>query len=78
MTTRNTTENTTQRRFYYARSCVYGWTVYDRKTQCPAYIACVKGVVYDVTQLNSEYKAMTACLKCNAAVRRGIIKETDF
>ena len=31
-----------KKRFYYNRSTVYGWCVYDRKTDTPAYDACAE------------------------------------
>ena len=71
-----------QKRFYYSRSSVYGWCVYDREIQMPAYDACVwllpparqdeDGTVVDESPvlLESEYKAMRLCAKLNVAYKR--------
>ena len=71
-----------QKRFYYSRSNVYGWCVYDRHTNIPAYEACadllspindrtewsVSGMVMvSPVLLESEYKAMSLCRKLNLA-----------
>lgn len=69
------------KRFFYSRSHVYGWTVYDRTTHQPAYEACCdllppvkvdeSGTVCESpTMLGSEYAAMRLCMKLNAAWRR--------
>ena len=63
-----------EKRFYYARSFIYGWCVYDRRTHTPAYEACAEylpkiftdgGImVVDPTNL-TEAKAMLLCHKLN-------------
>ena len=69
------------RRFYYSRSTVYGWCVYDRQTHSPAYEAMdllppvndpsewdVSGMVLESpVLLESEYKAMGLCRRLNKA-----------
>jgi hypothetical protein len=69
-----------KKRFYYNRSVVYGWCVYDRETNTPAYEACgellpaVKkdesGTVTVSPICESEYKAMSLCTKLNIAWKR--------
>lgn len=69
------------KRFFYSRSHVYGWTVYDCETQQPAYEACcdllppVKvdesgTVCVSPVQLDSEYAALALCRKLNVAWRK--------
>lgn len=67
------------KRFYYARSTVYGWCVYDRERgQSPAYDACCEllppvkvdesGTIYESpVLLQNEYAAMRLCTKLNLA-----------
>lgn len=72
-----------KKRFYYNRSIVYGWCVYDRDTNEPAYEACAEllppvkqdesgTVTVSPTMLESEYKAMSLCTKLNVAWKRVI------
>ena len=66
------------KRFFYSRSHVYGWTVYDRETQQPAYEACcdllppvkVGEICESPVQLASEYAAISLCRRLNVAWRR--------
>ena len=69
------------KRFYYNRSIVYGWCVYDRKTHTPAYDACAEllppvrqdengTIMESPTMLESEYKAMRLCSRLNVAWKR--------
>ena len=72
-----------QKRFYYSKSSVYGWCVYDRQTQTPAYDACA-WLLPPVRQnedgqvdespvlLESEYKAMRLCSRLNVAYKRSM------
>lgn len=67
-----------KKRFYYSHSMVYGWCVYDRQTQTPAYDACA-GLLPPVKQdesgttmetpvmLENEFKAMKLCNRLNRA-----------
>ena len=67
----------TTKRFFYRYSTIYGWTVYDRRDNLPAYYACCEEldpisiepdgtrVVQDPTQLKSEYAALRLCSKLN-------------
>lgn len=69
-----------QKRFYYNHSIVYGWCVYDRNTQTPAYEACAdllppvkqdeSGTVTVSPICDSEYRAMSLCTKLNVANRK--------
>lgn len=70
-----------EKRFYYSKSTVYGWCVYDRQTQTPAYEACAdllppvyQGEDGTVTRtpvlLSGEYEAMRLCTKLNSAWRK--------
>ena len=70
-----------QKRFYYNRSSVYGWCVYDRQTQTPAYDACADllppvytgedgSIDESPVLLESEYKAMRLCSRLNIAWKR--------
>ena len=72
-----------QKRFYYNRSVVYGWCVYDRQTNTPAYDACAEllppvrqdenGTVTESrTMLENEYKAMRLCARLNVAYKRSM------
>lgn len=69
-----------QKRFYYSKSSVYGWCVYDRQIQMPAYDACAEllppvrqdengTVTESPTLLESEYKAMRLCARLNVAYK---------
>ena len=69
------------KRFYYSKSGVYGWCVYDRQTNTPAYEACCDylepiaddedGTIYVTPLCDSEYQAMRLCLRLNSAHRLG-------
>lgn len=72
-----------QKRFYYNRSVVYGWCVYDRQVQMPAYDACAEllppvrqdengTVTESPTMLENEYKAMRLCARLNVAYKRSM------
>ncbi len=64
-----------KRRFYYCRSISYGWAVYDRWSQCPAWAACgillppvredESGRVTVDPCCENEYQAITLCRKLN-------------
>lgn len=67
-------------RFYYHRSSIYGWTVYDRKYQEPAYIACQDllppervdesgTVCVSPIMLSSEHDAIKLCVRLTRAAR---------
>lgn len=69
-------------RFYYDRSTVYGWCVYDRNTNTPAYDACAELLpplrhdetgTYTVSPIcETEFMAMRVCTRLNNAYRRSI------
>ena len=70
-----------QKRFYYNQSSVYGWCVYDRQTNTPAYEACAdllppirqdeNGTITESpVLLDTEYQAMRLCTRLNVAERR--------
>ena len=70
-----------ENRFYYTKSIIYGWAVYDRQTNQPAWDACAEilppvtvnedGAVYESpVLLESEYKAMRLCARLNLAWKR--------
>ena len=72
-----------QKRFYYNRSVVYGWCVYDRQVQMPAYDACAEllppvrqdengTVTESPTMLENEYVAMRLCARLNVAYKRSM------
>ena len=72
-----------QKRFYYDRSVVYGWCVYDRQVQIPAYDACAEllppvrhdengTVTESPTMLENEYVAMRLCARLNVAYKRSM------
>lgn len=72
-----------EKRFYYSKSMVYGWCVYDRQTQTPAYEACAEflppvkqdesGTTMETpVMLETEYKAMRLCAKLNVAYKRSM------
>lgn len=64
-----------ENRFYYTKSMVYGWAVYDREYGSPAYIACAEILppVYDGENgkitvdpcCETEYQAMRLCSRLN-------------
>ena len=66
-----------QKRFYYSHSIIYGWCVYDRNTNMPAYEACTDllppisdnedGRVYVSPICDTEYQAMRLCTRLNLA-----------
>lgn len=63
------------KRFYYTKSMVYGWAVYDRQTNQPAWDACAEILppVYDGENgkitvdpcCETEYQAMRLCSRLN-------------
>ena len=65
-------------RFYYTKSMVYGWAVYDRQTNQPAWDACAEILppVYEGENgkitvdpcCETEYQAMRLCMKLNRAI----------
>ena len=68
------------RRFYYNRSTVYGWCVYDRQTQMPAYEACAEylppvdtgnqfEIMYESPLCDTEFQAMRLCTRLNRMVK---------
>lgn len=67
------------KRFYYSRSTVYGWCVYDRQTNTPAYEACCdhlsplsdneEGRVCVSPICENEYQAMRLCTRLNRVVK---------
>ena len=70
-----------QKRFYYNHSIVYGWCVYDRNTNTPAYEACAdllppvrsdeSGIITESpVMLDTEWVAMRLCSKLNVAWKR--------
>ena len=69
-----------KKRFYYDRSLVYGWCVYDRNTNTPAYDACCdllpavksdeSGTICESPICETEYQAMRLCAKLNVAWKR--------
>lgn len=69
-----------KKRFYYSRSIVYGWCVYDRQTNQPAYSACAEllppvsdneeGKVCVSPICEGEFQAMRLCTRLNSAIRR--------
>ena len=69
-----------KQRFYYNRSHVYGWCVYDRDTNSPAWDACAEllppvyegesGKVTVDPCRESEIDAQLLCLKLNRAHRK--------
>ena len=71
-----------KRRFYYNRSMVYGWCVYDRETNTPAYEACAEllppvsddenGRVCVSPICDREFTAMRLCTKLNVAWKRAL------
>lgn len=73
----------TQLRFYYNRSTCYGWCVYDRLYQAPAYEACAdllppikqdeSGTTTESpVMLRSEYAAMRLCSRLNRAHTKNV------
>lgn len=76
----------TKNRFYYSHSLVYGWTVYDRNIQSPAYEACAEFLPHRVEHdthitespvLLTEYQAMSLCRSLNVANKRKIRAEAQ-
>ena len=72
-----------KKRFYYSKSIIYGWCVYDRNTNEPAYNACAEllppvkqdesgTVTVSPTMLESEYKAMSLCTKLNISYKKSM------
>ena len=72
-----------KKRFYYDRSVVYGWCVYDRQTNTPAYDTCAEYLLpvkqdEDGTTTESpvllanEYVAMRLCARLNVAYKRSM------
>lgn len=72
-----------EKRFYYSKSMVYDWCVYDRQTNQPAYEACAEflppvkqdesGTTMETpVMLETEYKAMRLCAKLNVAYKRSM------
>lgn len=69
-----------QKRFYYNHSTVYGWCVYDRQTQMPAYDACAEllppvsqnenGTTTESPICDTEYQAMKLCTRLNLADKK--------
>ena len=69
-------------RFYYSRSVVYGWCVYDRQTNTPAYEACCdylppisddeSGKVCVSPICDTEFQAMRICTKLNIAHQKRV------
>ena len=69
-----------KKRFYYSKSMVYGWCVYDRQTNTPAYEACCdyltpivddeNGAIYETPLCCTEYQAMRLCTRLNIAHRK--------
>lgn len=70
-----------ENRFYYTKSMVYGWAVYDRQTNQPAWDACAEILppVYEGENgavdespvlLENEYKAMRLCARLNVAWKK--------
>ena len=75
------------KRFYYNRSTVYGWCVYDRKTNTPAYDACAEllppvrqdesgTTTESPVMLTNEYVAMRLCARLNVAYKRSMKEDT--
>ena len=73
-------------RFYYSHSHVYGWAVYDRQTNTPAWEACAQylppvsndedGIVTEDPCCDTEYAAMRLCSRLNGADRKSKRKAT--
>ena len=71
-----------KKRFYYSRSTIYGWCVYDRQTNSPAYEACAEllppvsdneeGRVCVSPICDTEYQAMRLCTKLNVAYAKSM------
>lgn len=68
-----------KKRFYYSHSTIYGWCVYDRQTQMPAYEACAEYLpakwqddgsrVCESPLCDTEYQAMRLCTRLNRAIK---------
>ena len=73
-----------ERRFYYTRSIIYGWAVYDRQTNKPAWDACAEilppvyegkyGKITVDPCCETEYQAMRLCMKLNRANKEVTMK----
>lgn len=62
------------RKFYYSYSVVYGWAVYDRLTNTPAYEAVTAVYPHGASPIMlTESKAAILCSRLNAASRNGTI-----
>lgn len=69
-----------KKRFYYTRSTLYGWCVYDRETNIPAYEGCQdllppvsqdeNGTITETPICDTEYQAMRLCCRLNVAYKR--------
>ena len=74
-----------KQRFYYGRSNVYGWCVYDRNTNSPAWDACAEllppiyegesGKVTVDPCRESEIDVQLLCMKLNRAHRKQEVGE---
>lgn len=70
------------KRFYYNKSMLYGWCVYDRQTNMPAYEGCCEllppiktdesGTVCETPMVDTEYQAMRLCTRLNIAYHRSL------
>ena len=68
------------KRFYYTRSTIYGWAVYDRENNSPAWDACAEllppvyeGEMGKVTVdpcCESEFAAQSLCIKLNCEYKK--------
>ena len=67
-------------RFFYRRSSIYGWAVYDRMYNEPAYMACQDllppekedesgTICMSPVLLNSEHDAIKLCVRLTRAAR---------
>lgn len=61
------------KKFYYHHSVVYGWAVYDRATNTPAYEAVSAVCPWASAVMLTEAKAAILCSRLNAASRKGTI-----
>ena len=57
-----------KKRFYVAKSGVYGITVYDRETQCPAF-------EYGANNGMEDIRATMLAVNLNLALRRGYLEK---
>lgn len=77
-----------QKRFYYNRSNVYGWCVYDRHTHQPAYEACADllpplrqdetGTYCESPICQTEWMAVRICSKLNIAYKKKLEEEEMY